>query len=76
MVELFFFYAASSLAQKNLPKNGVFNNVVDKLMQKDPIFARQLVISLFADDVTVLACNISRDQAIRDVQWAVNVISD
>ena len=52
------------------------NNVVDRLMQEDPIRARQLVISLFADDVTVLACNRSRDQAINDVQWAVNVISD
>ena len=52
------------------------NNVVDRLMQEDPVRARQLVISLFADDVTVLATNVSRDQAIRDVQWAVNVISD
>ena len=76
MVELGFFDGANSLAQFFLPKNGVFNNVVDRLMQEDPICVRQLFISLFADDVTVLACNVSRDQAIRDVQWAVNVISD
>ena len=39
------------------------NNVVDRLMQEDPGRAKQLVISLFADDVTVLAQHHKRDIA-------------
>ena len=38
------------------------NNVVDRLMEVDPVRAKQLVISLFADDVTVLSRNKSRVQ--------------
>ena len=52
------------------------NNVVDKLMQEDPARAQQLVLALFADDVTVLAQHKSRDIAKADAQWAVDVISE
>ena len=52
------------------------NNVVDRLMEVDPVRAKQLVISLFADDVTVLARNKSRVQATADAQWAVDIIAE
>ena len=52
------------------------NNVVDRLMQEDPVRAQQLVISLFADDITVLAQHSKRDIATAEAQWAVDIIAD
>ena len=52
------------------------NNVVDRLMQEDPVRAQQLVISLFADDITVLAQHSKRDIATTEAQWAVDIIAD
>ena len=51
-------------------------NVVDSLMEADPVRAKQLAISLFADDVTVLSRNKSRVQATADTQWAVDIIAE
>ena len=45
-------------------------------MQEDPDRAQQLVLALFADDVTVLAQHKSSDIATADARWAVNVISE
>ena len=52
------------------------NNVVDRLMLEDPVRAQQLVISLFADDITVLAQHSKREIATAEAQWAVDVIAN
>ena len=52
------------------------NSVVDRLMQEDPDRAQQLVLALFADDVTVLARHSSRDLATAEAQWAVDIIAE
>ena len=50
------------------------NNLAEKLFEADPVRAERLVFSLFADDVTILARDRSRDQAAADAQWAVDVV--
>ena len=45
-------------------------------MLEDPVRAQQLVISLFADDITVLAQHNKREIATAEAQWAVDVIAN
>ena len=52
------------------------NNLAEKLMEVDPERAQRLILSLFADDVTILARDRSRDLAADDDQLAVYVVED
>ena len=48
------------------------NNLAEFLLSEDPERTANLILSLFADDVTILARNRSRDVATADAQWAVD----
>ena len=50
------------------------NNLAEKLAEEDSERANELVLSMFADDVTILARHRVREQAAANAQWAVNVI--
>ena len=50
------------------------DNLAEHLMSEDPERAARLIFSLFADDVTILARDHSRDTAAADAQWAVNCV--
>ena len=50
------------------------DNLAEHLMSEDPERAARLIFSLFADDVTILARDRSRDTAAADAQWAVNCV--
>ena len=50
------------------------DNLADHLMSEDPVRAALLIFSLFAEDVTILARDRSRDTAAADAQWAVNCV--
>ena len=52
------------------------NNLAEKLMEVYPESAQRLVLSLFADDVTILARDRSRDLAATDAPWTVDVVED
>jgi len=52
------------------------NNLAEKLMKVDPERAQRLVLSLFADDVTILARDRSRDLAAADAQLAVDIVEN
>lgn len=45
-------------------------------MKVDPERAQRLVLSLFADDVTILARDRSRDLAAADAQLAVDIVEN
>ena len=51
------------------------NNLAEKLAEVDPVGANDLVLSMFADDVTILARHHVREQAAANAQWAVDVIN-
>ena len=51
------------------------DNLADQLLTADPERARKLVFSLFADDVTILARHRSREEAAKEAQWAVDIVS-
>ena len=50
------------------------NNLAEKLFSVDPVRAKRLIFSLFADDVTILARNPSKELAAEDAQWAVDIV--
>ena len=52
------------------------NNLAERLVSEDPDMAAKLILSLFADDVTILARNHSPDVAQEVAQWAVDVVSN
>ena len=52
------------------------NNLAEKLYKVDPVRAARLVISLFADDVTIVARDHVIENAVADAQWAVDVVSE
>ena len=52
------------------------NNLAELLAAEDSNMAAQLLFSLFADDVTILATHHSRDEATAAAQWAVNIIDN
>ena len=52
------------------------NNLAEKLMEVDPERTQRLLLSLFADDVTILARDRSRDLEAADAQLAVDIVED
>ena len=52
------------------------NNLAERLTSADPDMAAKLILALFADDVTILARNRSRDEAEATAQWAVDIVAE
>ena len=52
------------------------NNLAERLYKVDPVRAARLVISLFADDVTIVARDHMKENHVADTQWAVDVVSE
>ena len=52
------------------------NNLVEQLFKDDPVRAEKLVFSLFADDVTILSRHVSREEAAKEAQWAVDIVAE
>ena len=50
------------------------NNLAEKLLSEDKERASNLIFSLFAADVTILARNHSREKAATEAQWAVDLV--